>query len=467
MTVELKTTYAGVTLKNPLVIGGGPNTATPKICEKAARAGWGGVVLKLNAADDMFEHIFPDPSTVYKVPRPAYKLVDASGIHRWRPKIPRVAGKREPGKIAGKVEPKDYQLVYWSQNITKPKYLMYSAIGTFYNGDKYPWYIDKAKELCQPYDCKVFANVTAYTEKGWEQQLRIVNNSRADGVEVVIACPGYGVFDEKSQRVRTFHHLDTFAEIIGKTTKFYVDRSDKPVSVKLPPVHVNFMAPIEAAVSAGAQAIQFGDCPTLGAPFPPIIIDPDTGEVGLFPGAPYQGAMTQCMVVPYICGAMARARLAGIKVDLAGCGGVRDYEDVLRILMSGATSVQVATAVLVEGVVIATEYLESIEKWMTKKDYSSIHDFMGTICTPEKLTIQPEKFVAEVALASGGPTPSLKTVVNRKRCINCGWCETSCPEMAIEIPDNVPVIDAETCEVCGLCVAICPMDALSIVPKSD
>ena len=77
----------------------------------------------------------------------------------------------------------------------------------------------------------------------------------------------------------------------------------------------------------------------------------------------------------------------------------------------------------------------------------------------------PEKFVAEVALASGGPAPSLKTVVNQKRCINCGWCETSCPEMAIEIPDNVPVINVETCEVCGLCVAICPMDALSIVPS--
>jgi len=466
MAIDLSTTYAGIPLKNPIVIGGGPNTATPKICAKAAKAGWSGVVLKLNAANDMIEKIFPEPQTVYKVPRPAYKILDGRGLNKWQPIIPKVRGKREPGNKAATVEPKDYQLVYWNQNVVSPQYTLYSAIGTFYNGDRYLWYIDKTKELLEPYDCKVIANVTAYTEKGWEQQVNLVNKSKADAVEVVIACPAYGCFDERSQRVRRFAFLDIFPEIIEKATKFYVDRSNKPVSVKLPPVYMNPLAPVQAAVRGGAKAIQFGDCPTVTSPAPPLIVDPDTLEVGLFPGAPYQGPMTQCSVVPYICGAMAQFRMKGIDIDLAGCGGVRDYQDVIRILLSGASSVQIVTATLVEGVDIAGDYLGSITAWMKEKGYKSIKDIKGLIAREDKLKIEPQKFVAEIAQAAGGPTPSLRVGVNRKKCINCGWCESACPEMAIEIKDKHPIIDEEVCEVCGLCVALCPMGALSIESRA-
>lgn len=466
--IDLSTSYAGISLKNPLVIGGGPNTATPKICEKAARAGWGGVVLKLNAADDVIERIFPSPEIVYHVPRPAYRLVDGRGLEKWRPVIPKVKGKREPGKKAGTVTPKDYQLVYWNQNVTSPQYTLYSAIGTFYNGgEKYLGYVNKAKELVEPYDCKVIANVTAYTEAGWEQQVRLINRSKADAVELVVACPAYGCFDYRSQKVRRFHYLDIFAEIIEKATRYYVERSDKPVAVKLPTYHMNLMAPVQAAVSAGAAAIQFGDCPTVTSHVPSLVVDPATLDVGLFPGAPYQGSLTQCSAVPFICGAMSQFRLNGIDVDIAGCGGVREYLDVIRILLSGASSVQIVTAALVEGVDIAGEYLDGISAWMESKGYSSLSDVQGLIANRDKLKIDPQKFVTEMARASGGPLPSLQIELDSKKCINCGWCEAACPEMAIEIPDNRPVVDRAACEVCGMCVAVCPMEALSVESRDS
>ena len=466
MASDLRTTYAGISLKNPLVIGGGPNTATPRICEKAAKAGWAGVVLKLNATDEMVEKLFSEPEGIFKIPRPAYKIVDARGLNEWKPVIPKVRGKREPGKIAGTVEPKDYQLIYWNQNVVSPDYMLYSGIGNFYNGERYLWYINKTKELLEPYDCKVIANVGAYTEKGWEQQVNLVNKSKADAVELVISCPAFGCFDYRTEKVRRFHFLDIFPEIIEKATKFYVERSDKPVSVKLPPYYMNLLAPVQAAVNGGAQSIQFGDCPTITSPIPSVIVDPDTLEVGLFPGAPYQGSMTQCSGVPVICGALTRFRMSGIDIDIAGCGSVRDYLDVIRIMLCGASSVQIVTAVLVEGVGIAEDYLSAINAWMEKKGYKSIKEIQGLIATEDKLKIEPQKFVTEVAQASAGPTPSVQTVLNPKRCINCGWCEAACPEMAIEIPDKLPIIDDKVCEVCGLCVAICPMQALAIEPRT-
>ena len=57
--VDLSTTYGGVKIKNPLIIGGGPTSGTPEICGKAAKAGWAGLVLKTNTADDVVER-FPN-----------------------------------------------------------------------------------------------------------------------------------------------------------------------------------------------------------------------------------------------------------------------------------------------------------------------------------------------------------------------------------------------------------------------
>ena len=84
----------------------------------------------------------------------------------------------------------------------------------------------------------------------------------------------------------------------------------------------------------------------------------------MFTGQPYGATLTQCSAVPYICGAVAQFRLNGVGLDIAGCGGVRDYQDVLRLLLCGADIVEIATAALVDGVGIARDYLASIGVWM-------------------------------------------------------------------------------------------------------
>jgi len=45
-------------------------------------------------------------------------------------------------------------------------------------------------------------------------------------------------------------------------------------------------------------------------------------------------------------------------------------------------------------------------------------------------------------------------------CIGCGLCVKECKFEAIEIVDNLAVIDYEKCKSCGLCVAVCPQNAI-------
>jgi len=45
-------------------------------------------------------------------------------------------------------------------------------------------------------------------------------------------------------------------------------------------------------------------------------------------------------------------------------------------------------------------------------------------------------------------------------CIACGKCVKTCPVGAIELKDNVAIIDYTKCTNCGQCVAACPTKAI-------
>ncbi|GAB6099097.1 RnfABCDGE type electron transport complex subunit B [Halanaerocella petrolearia] len=49
-------------------------------------------------------------------------------------------------------------------------------------------------------------------------------------------------------------------------------------------------------------------------------------------------------------------------------------------------------------------------------------------------------------------------------CIGCTLCAKKCPVDAIEMEDNLPVVDAEECIGCGQCVEVCPTDAMVDTP---
>ena len=100
MAVDLSTTYMEIPMKNPIIIGAGPTTATPEICEKAAKVGgWAGVVTKTNYPDEVLRIV---PLTV---PRPYYAFMDARGVSQWKPVIPKKSGGHDRFGRLGKIQP--------------------------------------------------------------------------------------------------------------------------------------------------------------------------------------------------------------------------------------------------------------------------------------------------------------------------------------------------------------------------
>jgi ferredoxin len=52
-------------------------------------------------------------------------------------------------------------------------------------------------------------------------------------------------------------------------------------------------------------------------------------------------------------------------------------------------------------------------------------------------------------------------VISNDDCIQCGACESECPDGAIAMVGESYMIDAGKCQDCGNCVDVCPTDSIS------
>ncbi len=78
-----------------------------------------------------------------------------------------------------------------------------------------------------------------------------------------------------------------------------------------------------------------------------------------------------------------------VNCDLSASTGVHDWQTVVKLLLAGANTVQVASLLYREGFSVIEKLTENLEGWMSRHNYSSISDFRG------KLSIDNETNLAE------------------------------------------------------------------------
>jgi NAD-dependent dihydropyrimidine dehydrogenase PreA subunit len=52
-------------------------------------------------------------------------------------------------------------------------------------------------------------------------------------------------------------------------------------------------------------------------------------------------------------------------------------------------------------------------------------------------------------------------VITKDECIQCGACESECPDGAISMDGESYVIDASKCQDCASCVDVCPTNSIT------
>jgi len=68
-----------------------------------------------------------------------------------------------------------------------------------------------------------------------------------------------------------------------------------------------------------------------------------------------------------------------INADITASSGIFEGEDVIKLLLAGADTVQVVSTLYKNKIEHATKMLNEIKKWMEQKGYSSIDDFRGKL----------------------------------------------------------------------------------------
>ena len=79
-----------------------------------------------------------------------------------------------------------------------------------------------------------------------------------------------------------------------------------------------------------------------------------------------------------------------VSCDLAASTGVHDGQSMVKMLLAGAKTVQVASAFYKNGVDYGTEMLSFLGQWMKKKGFKKIEDFRGIMSQHE--TANPAAF---------------------------------------------------------------------------
>jgi dihydropyrimidine dehydrogenase (NAD+) subunit PreA len=386
--VDLTVEIGGVKFKNPVVVG----SATPTMDAIRMRHGIDG-----GAGAVIAKSLFGEAGRLGRqFPRPRFKLID----YREYPGYPNALPHAFTLRSLEECSAFDY-----------PTYMKD---------------INRAKDLIKD-DGVVIASLSGSSLEEWKEMCALVNKTNADFVEVNNSCPfaadmgvkmGAGAVD------LTYEVVKTCAGILKK-----------PFSVKITPQANNPVDIAKQVEAGGAYAVN------MAARFSGIVIDIETAKPIPFGSLAGYGG-------PYLIGLGLRLisqAAKELKIPIIAGLGVWDWRDIVAYIMCGATLVQSAVGIMLQGYKIAGKWVESMSAWMEGKGYKSLNDIRG-VALPNilKTADVPRK------------PENVKVTIDTKKCTKCGVCLRSCFYDAINLTKVGAVINPSACDVCGMCVEVCP-----------
>lgn len=232
------------------------------------------------------------------------------------------------------------------------------------------------------------------------------------------------------------HYLGGDTSPVKNAIKAAKESCNLPVFVKLSP-QVDIPTFARAAEEAGADGI------VLINSFGPVLdIDVYTGRPLMGSGTGF-GWMSGRAIFPLALRCVYQAAQA-VQIPIIGVGGITTGVDAIKMIMAGASAVQVCTAAILEGPAVYGRIVKEMTEFMDQAGYQSLNDLKGLA-----LKVKQE----EATMTPVAP------VVDAAACSACGICAKSCAYQAITLAKSA-IIDPAKCFGCGLCKTRCPRRAI-------
>jgi len=214
----------------------------------------------------------------------------------------------------------------------------------------------RLKKFKDSVDIPVFASLNAVYEPTWVEYAKELEATGVDGLELnLYAVPGY--FDITGQSVEA--KQVQIVEAVKNTVKI-------PVSIKISQFYTNplhFVSQLEKAGADGYVLFNRFFQPDITLEdekyhFPWKLSNPDDYMMSL--------------------------RFAGllhgnVKGSVCASRGIYTAEDVIKMILAGADTVQIVSTIYKNKSSVVSEILKEMKKWMDKKGYKSLDDFRGKL----------------------------------------------------------------------------------------
>jgi dihydroorotate dehydrogenase (fumarate)/dihydropyrimidine dehydrogenase (NAD+) subunit PreA len=260
-------------------------------------------------------------------------------------------------------------------------------------------------------------------------------------IELNFGCP-----HPKDIGYKSGQELGNSPDAAAEVTKIVCDAVKIPVFVKLTSEAVNIVDVAGRCKAAGAAGF------TVVNRFSALDVDIETGRPLLHGGfAGVGGPWMRPITLKWI------AKIAQAHgMPISATNGVFSWEDVIKCIMCGATTVQTCTAIMY-GTRQYGEikvFLDGVEKYLTEHNIDDINKLRG-ITLPQ--IVPWDKVDREHKAIS---------FVDPDKCIGCGLCPNWCFYDAISMRDTAgkkkAFIDSAKCDGCGLCAALCQQNAIKM-----
>ena len=215
-------------------------------------------------------------------------------------------------------------------------------------------FISEIKEI-KKYDIPLIVSVFGNTDEVYLDVATKAEDAGADAIEINISCPHAEVSSIGIDKDLTY-------EIV----KLLKEKLNIPLFVKLNPNVTNIVEIALGAQNGGADGVVAIN--TLSA----LKIDVNTKRPILSHGS---GGLSGKAIHP-IAVKKVFDLYRVLKIPIIGCGGIDSWQDVVEFFLSGASAVQIGTA-LYKGTEIITEINNGITQYLKDNDYASINDIKG------------------------------------------------------------------------------------------
>ena len=217
-------------------------------------------------------------------------------------------------------------------------------------------YQDLIRDTKKAVDIPVIASVNCLYSHEWTYFTKKIEEAGADAIELnMFFLPTDLTRDAQKQK---FAYLNIVQTVLNKV--------NIPVSLKISPYFADLAQTIMQLGTTGIKGI------TLFNRFYSPDIDIEKEE--LYPGFVFSSKSDIALPLKWT-GLMSE----WVNCEFSASGGVHDAEAMIKLLLAGAQSVQIASTLFLNGPQTIENMLSDLKHWMTRHNYSNIDEFRGKL----------------------------------------------------------------------------------------